>query len=141
MKNKYILLVSILLLISGFFYFRNINVGKDITNSDNAGVVSQSKVDLIINFGDGNVKNYNLTTEPNDSAFSILKTTAEKEKINLQVKQYDFGVFVEKIGELESTAKKSWIYYVNGESGQVAADTMKLKSGDKVEWKYEVPKL
>lgn len=141
MKNKYILLVSILLLISGFFYFRNINVGKDITNSDNAGVVSQSKVDLIINFGDGNVKNYNLTTEPNDSAFSILKTTAEKEKINLQVKQYDFGVFVEKIGELESTAKKSWIYYVNGESGQVAADTMELKNGDKVEWKYEVPKL
>ncbi len=141
MKNKYTLLVISALLLAGFFYYRNINTENQSVTPNGNQATAESKVDLIIDFGDNEIKNFNLTANSEDTVFSILKTTAEKEKINLQVKQYDFGVFVEKIGEFESTAKKSWIYYVNDESGQVAADQMKLKNGDKVKWIYEIPKL
>lgn len=139
MKNKYTLLIIFVLLLAGFFYYRNSNI-KNVPIPDGNTVITDSRVNLVIDFGDDDIKSFDLTTNSEDTAFSVLKTTAEKEGISLQVKQYDFGVFIQKIGESESTAKKSWIYYVNGESGQVAADQQKLKNGDKIEWKYEIPK-
>ncbi len=139
MKNKYTLLIIFVLLLAGFFYYRNSNT-KDVPTPNGNTVIAENKVNLIINFGGEDIKSFDLVTNPEDTTFSVLKTTLEKEGINLQVKQYDFGVFIEKIGESESTAKKSWIYYVNGQSGQVAADQQKLENGDKIEWKYEIPK-
>lgn len=140
MKNKYTLLAVFVLLLVGFFYFKNTKIENLSDNSNANQAINEVKVDLVIDFGNGDIKNFDLAVNPEDTAFSILKVAAKKEGINLQVKQYDFGVFVEKIGEFESTAKKSWIYYVNGESGQVAADQQKLNNGDKVEWKHETPK-
>lgn len=139
MKNKYTLLIIFVLLLAGFFYYRNSNI-KNVPTPDGNAVIAEKKVNLVIDFGGENIKSFDLATNSEDTAFSVLKTTAEKEGINLQVKQYDFGVFIEKIGESESTAKKSWIYYVNGQSGQVAADQQRLENGDKIEWKYEIPK-
>jgi hypothetical protein len=136
--KKYLPLILILIVASGLFLFKKYsptNVSVPVQET-----ISEQKINLAIDFGNKEVKNYDLTIEPEDTAFSVLKTTSEKENINLQVKQYDFGVFVEKIGDFESTAKKSWIYYLNGESGQIAADQQKLKNGDKIEWKYEIPK-
>lgn len=140
MKNKYTLLAIIILFLAGFFYYKNSNLKNSLTTPTSNVAVAESKINLVIDFGNGDIKNFDLTANSEDTAFSILKTATEKENINLQVKQYDFGVFVEKIGESESTAEKSWIYYVNGESGQIAADQQKLKNGDKIEWKYEIPK-
>ena len=42
-------------------------------------------------------------------------------------------------GGTENTKDLSWIYFVNGKSGEVAADKYELKNGDKVEWKYMKP--
>jgi hypothetical protein len=33
----------------------------------------------------------------------------------------------------------AWIYFVNDESGQIAADQYQLAPGDIVEWKYIKP--
>jgi uncharacterized ubiquitin-like protein YukD len=136
--KKYLPLILILIVASGLFLFKKYsptNVSVPVQET-----VSEQKINLTIDFGNKDIKNYDLTIGPEDTAFSVLKTITEKEKIILQVKQYDFGVFIEKIGDFESTAKKSWIYYLNGESGQIAADQQKLKNGDKIEWKYEIPK-
>ncbi len=136
--KKYLPLILILIVASGLFLFKKYsptNVSVPIQES-----ISEQKINLTIDFGNKDIKNYDLTIGPEDTAFSVLKTITEKEKIILQVKQYDFGVFVEKIGDFESTSKKSWIYYINGESGQIAADQQKLKNSDKVEWKYEIAK-
>jgi hypothetical protein len=139
-KRKYILASILVLLISALLLYKNFNQTKPST----AQVVQEDRIEnnleLIINFGDNNIKSYNTKTGLEATAFSILKEALEKDKITIETIQYDFGVFVKKIGEFESTAKKSWIYYVNGESGQIAADQMKLKNGDRVEWKYETPK-
>ena len=74
-----------------------------------------------------------------DNAFTALKNAVKQQNLELKTKQYDFGVFVEQIGVLANTKEKSWIYFVNGTSGEVAADTYKVKTGDTVEWKYTTP--
>lgn len=71
--------------------------------------------------------------------YEALVFIARKNNIQLQTKQYDFGVFVEGIGEIKNTPEKAWIYYVNGKSGEVASDKYELKQGDSVEWKYTTP--
>ena len=75
------------------------------------------------------------------TAFQALSTAAKKQNLELKTKQYDFGVFVEQIGAVANTKEKSWIYFVNGKSGTVAADKQSLKSGDTVEWKYITPTI
>lgn len=136
--KKYFFSILILIIASGLFLYRKYNSINIPIPVQNTGY--EQRVNLILDFGNKEIKSFDLIVGSEDTAFSVLKTTAEKENINLEVKQYDFGVFVKKIGDFESTAKKSWIYYVNNESGQIAADQQKLKNGDKVEWKYETPK-
>lgn len=138
--RKYIIPFLLLILASSFVLFGYYNSKKvsDIPTNQQSGY--EAKVNIAIDFGNKKVMSDELVADANDTAFSILKKFAEKDNIKLETTQYDFGVFVKKIDEFESSAKKSWIYYVNGESGQVAADQMKLKNGDKIEWKYETPK-
>jgi len=73
------------------------------------------------------------------NAFQALSEAAKKQNLELKTKQYDFGVFVEQIGTLANTKEKSWIYFVNGKAGTVAADKQSLNPGDTVEWKYVMP--
>jgi hypothetical protein len=94
---------------------------------------------LVIDYGEGNVSSYNLEVENEITAFDLLKNTTDKENIPLETQQYDFGVFVKSVNGLESTAEKAWIYFVNNESGTIAADQQKVNPGDVVEWKYITP--
>ncbi len=75
------------------------------------------------------------------NAFQALSTAAKKQNLELKTKQYDFGVYVEQIGTFANTKEKSWIYFVNGTSGTVAADKQNLNAGDTVEWKYITPAI
>lgn len=136
--KKYIIPIIIILLATTLFIYRKDNSKTDTFIKEET--VQTSTATLSIDFGEDTLKTFDLSIADSDTAFSVLKDTLEKENINLEIQQYDFGVFVKKIGEFESSAKKSWIYYVNGESGQVAADQNFIKNGDKVEWKYESPK-
>lgn len=98
----------------------------------------QTKV--IVNATDENfLIEYYKDDSETSQAFSILEEALEENNIPFEVENYDFGVFVKSINGLESTNEKAWIYFVNGESGQVAADKMDLEKGDLVEWKYITP--
>ena len=139
--KKFLIPLLITLLASGLFAFKSYNSNKESDISEDQPTGYEARATVSIDLGNKNTKVSELIIDSNDTAFSVLKKTSEANNIELVTKQYDFGVFVQKIDEFESTAKKSWIYYVNGESGQIAADQMKLKNGDKVEWRYEFPKL
>jgi len=138
--KKYLIPILVVLLSIGLLMFRNYNLSSQIDIIDQP-TGYETRVTLTIDFGNKEIKNFRVITNSDDTAFSILKATLEKEEIKIETIQYDFGVFVKKIGDFESTTKKSWIYYVNSESGSVAADTYKIKNEDKILWKYEVPKL
>jgi hypothetical protein len=75
------------------------------------------------------------------NAFEALKSVADEQQIVLKTKQYDFGIFVERIGNFSSSNESAWLYFVNGISGETAADKKILKTGDTVEWRYMKPTL
>jgi hypothetical protein len=75
------------------------------------------------------------------NAYQALEGAAKQQNLELITKQYDFGIFVQQIGVIANTKEKSWIYFVNGKSGTVAADKQNLHTGDTVEWKYMTPTI
>ena len=73
------------------------------------------------------------------TVFDALNKVATAQHIPLKTKKYDFGIFVEEIGDKPTLKDHAWLYFVNGISGDVAADKKKLKTGDSVEWRYMKP--
>ena|SRR3989344_475980 len=54
-------------------------------------------------------------------------------------KKYDFGIMVTSINGKENSKDRVWIYFVNGQAGDVAADQKQVSAWDMVEWKYIQP--
>ena len=108
--KKYILPIAIVLSITGLFVFRNPILNRFQAPVKTVQPENKIAVTLDIEYGDKTVKNFNYTTTKDETAFSVLKNVAERENITLETKQYDFGVFIQKIDKFESTAKNAWIY-------------------------------
>jgi hypothetical protein len=145
------LLITILIVFLGFMaiwfsFFARFKTSPSTTNTPSSGQesptdVSQNKVYLTIDFANGNEISYkkDLNPESSLSVFDLLKAGLDTNQIPYETKSYDFGIFVKSINGLESGTDKSWIYFVNGQGGQVAADQYNLKPKDVVEWKYITP--
>jgi hypothetical protein len=134
--------ILLLLWIASWFKFFGIvgNTKIQETSVSSPTQAATQKLELSIVFDDGRVVDYSKEESNNqETAFSILKEAADANSLNLDTQQYDFGVFVKSINGKVSSADKSWIYFVNGKSGQVAADKYELKPADKVEWRYITP--
>lgn len=154
-KKLHILLGLLLvaLICGGFYVYRIINPPANIPSRHQSSSPDLSDEDmpkvttakLTVDFGEGKelIESgwINRDSSETFTAYDILKYTANEKSLALEVENYDFGVFVKSINDLESTSEKAWIYFVNGESGQIAADKYELKSGDLVEWKYIIPSM
>lgn len=91
---------------------------------------------LIISYSEGKSSTYPTKADEGDTVFNLLRTVAAKESIPLEVQEYDFGALVTSIDGVENSEEFAWIYFVNGESGNVGADQKQFESGDEIEWKY-----
>jgi hypothetical protein len=112
------------------------------TDSGYPGSVSQETVRTRVTFGIDDGESSEIFQQVTASTpYEALKAIAAEKNLPLSVKQYEFGVFVEAIGDKKNTNETAWIYFVNGESGTVAADKLGLESGDRVEWKYIKPSI
>ncbi len=74
---------------------------------------------VVINFGDSQ-KTY--TTISATTVYLALLEAAKQDKLDIAIRQYQFGIGVEKIDALANTAENTWIYSVNGQIGDVPAD-------------------
>jgi hypothetical protein len=137
--KKILLVITILLLAAaGYFAATNTQTSTEpIETTQN--VRETSGLTLTIDKGDEQPVAYEVEYVQGQTAYGILEEVAEKENIELLSTKYDFGVFVKAINGLESSAEMAWIYFVNGQSGQVAADNHNLSDGDVVEWKFITP--
>lgn len=55
---------------------------------------------------------------------------------DVETQQSDFGVFVDSInGTKGGTDGKYWLYFVDGTSATISADSYITKGGEKIEWK------
>ena len=74
-----------------------------------------------------------------NNPFDALVTVTKAQNIPITTKQYDFGQFVQMVGDKTSSDTEAWIYFVNGTSGSIASDKYLLHTGDMVEWKFTAP--
>lgn len=92
---------------------------------------------LVIDDG-GTQKRFEFDLKETTTAFALLSLGAEESGLDLKTKEYDIGVFIEAIGSRENGQDgKYWLYYVNGEMPQTAADKKEIRAGDRVEFKFE----
>ena len=74
----------------------------------------------------------------NTTVYDLLLAITAGNQIQLETKQYDFGILVEAIGDkTNGQGDKYWLYYVNGEMPMVSVDNYQLNPGDTVEFKFE----
>jgi hypothetical protein len=98
----------------------------------------EKEVILVIDDGEGSSKSFQSEFREGMTAFDLLEEKTKEIGLTLKIKTYDMGVFIEAIGDKENGEDgKYWLYYVNGEMPQVAADKQLLNPGDKVEFKFE----
>lgn len=96
----------------------------------------QAQAVLVIDFSGGEVATYSAGLTKETTAYGLLVEAAESLGYSLKVEQFDFGVLVKAIGEIENTDEQAWLYSINGQLGNVAADEAKVNPGDQVEWQY-----
>lgn len=138
MKKKYwISALLVLLAVFGIYIYK----GTQQTQPQKQEQKQVFTVELKIDYGNGEITYYKDQVEEDTTAFSMLEKAVQKNETPMETQQYDFGVFVKSINNLESNTNLSWIYFVNGASGNVAADQKVLQSGDLVEWKYIEPEM
>jgi hypothetical protein len=75
------------------------------------------------------------------SALTLLENVTRDSNIPLETKKYSFGTLVESINGLKNTPDKAWIYFVNGASAAVGADSYQVQPGDVIDWKYVTPQF
>src|SRR3989344_6321178 len=95
-----------------------------------------SAITVKIDFGDGQ-KSYSGISASN--AYGALVEAAKQDNLEVGIKQYDFGVLVDKVGSYQNSQERVWVYYVNVQSGDVAGDKKEIKQGDVIEWKFVKP--
>jgi len=98
----------------------------------------KQEVVLVVDDGEGSPRTFEAKFEAGMTAFDLLKEKTEESSIVLKTKSYNIGLMIEAIGDKKNgESRKYWLYYVNGEMPQVAADKKEIKVGDKVEFKFE----
>jgi len=146
MKNQKIYLAAIVVIIlvaDGLLGWKML-MTKGVSGSEPPVVLQpqvKEKVNLVIDNGE-KINNFQIDFKEGMTAFDVLKNKAEELGLNLKTKQYDFGIFIEAIGDKENGQNGLyWMYYVNGELPMVASDKNVIKAGDKVEFKFEKPSM
>jgi hypothetical protein len=78
-----------------------------------------------------------LPYEENLTVLKALEQVTQKNSISIDTQKYDFGIIVNKIGNLGGNKTKGWVFYQNSKMGDKGADTTILNPDDRVEWKYQ----
>lgn len=62
-------------------------------------------------------------------------------QLELQLKEYDFGLMVEGVNGLLADTNNYWAVYLNGEYAKVGIAELVLQAGDRLELRYETISL
>jgi len=96
-------------------------------------------VTLEINFSNGTVWHYNVNISGEDATvFTALLHAANIAGFDVKYTYYGQynSYFIDSIAGAGGNGRY-WIYYVNGEMGEVGADKKIVYEGDKIEWRLE----
>ncbi len=114
----------------------NRNIQTTELNSQQQPSPTQSATSLetvSIDFGNGKNEKGEVYVQ---TVYQALQKLATDKKIDVEIKQYKYGIMVIKIGDMANGGQYGWIYKVNGKTGTIAADRYVIYPGDHVEWIY-----
>ena len=66
---------------------------------------------------------------------TVLELLQRSHKVEVQ--SGSFGTFVTSINGVAQTDNSAWLYYVDGNAGEVSSDKAVTNSGQTIEWRYE----
>jgi hypothetical protein len=127
------------LAIGGIFYGLN----SDEENLDTSTTITAK---LVIGFGnldDNSTMTFESVTTSESTVYGLLLAAQTQGNYSVSATtHYQFGLFIESIagwgncGGCQNEDGYWWTYFVNGESGQVAANRQIVNDGDNIEWLY-----
>lgn len=131
-------LIVLLLTAAGCQKLENANLNQNAVTNSAVQPAKVSKATVIINNSERDIYHNEVSFAGEKTALFLLEKVTNEAAINLETKQYDFGVSIEKIGEQKGGDNgKYWLYYVNGEMASVGVDQKNIKDGDTVEFKFQ----
>ena len=129
-----VLIVALLLGFGGWLVYRGWQLEPLTVKSPVAEELIQNRVLYAIDKGEGDVSEYQIEISNDSTVFSLLEELAQREGFEITFTHYDFGVFIENIDGIKSGQNnKYWLYWVNHQLGEVAADKKQVKEGDIIE--------
>lgn len=137
--KKYFLPAIIVLIVFSSLLFLSKNKDQRANQNDSIEQTAKKEVSTSIFFSEDRIIKHQIEINEDTTAYDALVKTLEKEGLELETTQYDFGVFINSVDGIENTSDKAWIYFVNGESANKASDQLILTEGDHLEWKYIKP--
>jgi chaperonin cofactor prefoldin len=79
---------------------------------------------------------YDVEFLPGQTALTQLISASQKYQFAIKTTTYDFGVFVNCLGNICGDANHFWALYKNGEMSMVGASGLVLNINDKISWVY-----
>ena len=142
-ENRKITIFLIIGLIVGFaagFLFKGGNFSNQPSLPRNTANQNQeSKVSLMVDFGDGDVKTYNdISISQGENLFDAMKKVIQEGGVAFEYKEYkDLGMLITKIKDKENGAgNKYWQYWVDNKKADVGASSYFPQNNDIIEWKF-----
>jgi len=83
------------------------------------------------------LSDYQVEYKDGDTAWDIMKRAAAKYTFAMSYQVFDFGIYVSKIGELETHDNYYWALYYNNSYSMFGVSDLKVNPNDKILWKYE----
>jgi hypothetical protein len=136
-----LVLASALVLTSALtlhYYSQYVTAEKRYTDTLSSLNEVSYKVNILINYGNGTKRWYNMTTIP--IGWSLFNATLRATGGRVEGTWYSFGVFVTSINGVKGTSSKSWLWFSwdkaksRWNQGATGSESYILKQGDIVGW-------
>ena len=127
------------LAIGGIFYGLN----SDEESLDTSTIITAKLVIGFGNLNDNTTMIFESVTTSESTAYGLLLAAQTQGNYSVTATtDYQWGLFIESIanwgncGDCQNEDGYWWTYFVNDESGQVAANRQIVNNGDTIEWLY-----
>ena len=139
-KNKYIILVSLLVLVTVCLFF---NYKKDNKQIFFIREEVATKTETQNNLQNINIslktpdKSYLVKVEEGATALDVMKN-AQNSGFSFNGKEYPgMGYFIDEINGVKSENGKYWIYYINEQEAEIGVSKYVVNNGDIINWKLK----
>lgn len=80
---------------------------------------------------------YQIYWHKDDTAWDLLKRAAAQYNFAMSYQQFSFGIYIRKIGQLETHDNFYWALYYNNQYSMLGASDLKINPNDKISWQFE----